>query len=92
MTDICEHLVNVPEDPIPPGGCVECLAIGSTWVHLRHCVTCGQTRCCDSSPNRHASRHARESGHPVVRSAEPEDDWAWCYLDDVAVMVPRRER
>jgi hypothetical protein len=63
--------------------CEECVEIGSTWVHLRTCQSCGGTRCCDSSPNRHASAHARTSGHPVVASAEPGESWLYCYPDDV---------
>ncbi|MGH2467372.1 MAG: UBP-type zinc finger domain-containing protein [Candidatus Limnocylindrales bacterium] len=62
-------------------GCAECLQAGGRWVHLRLCLTCGQVLCCDSSPNRHASAHARAAGHPVVRSYEPGEDWAWCYVD-----------
>ena len=83
----CEHLVDIPLDEMPEGGCEECLRIGGWWVHLRYCVTCGSTLCCDSSPNRHASRHAAAAGHPVVRSKEPGDDWAWCYVDEVAVLT-----
>lgn len=62
--------------------CDDCVKTGSNWVHLRTCQTCGGTRCCDSSPNRHASRHARESGHPVIASAEPGEQWLYCYPDD----------
>ncbi|HEX7087784.1 MAG TPA: UBP-type zinc finger domain-containing protein [Vicinamibacterales bacterium] len=62
--------------------CEECVAIGSSWVHLRTCQTCGGTRCCDSSPNRHASAHARSSGHPVVASAEAGERWLYCYPDE----------
>jgi uncharacterized UBP type Zn finger protein len=62
--------------------CEECVMMGSQWVHLRTCQECGGTRCCDSSPNRHASRHARSSGHPVVASAEPGERWLYCYPDD----------
>ena len=64
--------------------CEECVKTGSEWVHLRTCQTCGSTRCCDSSPNRHATAHAGESGHPIIRSAEPGEDWSWCYVDEVA--------
>ena len=60
----------------------ECVKIGSDWVHLRTCQTCGTTRCCDSSPNRHASKHARASQHPVVASAEPGERWLYCFPDD----------
>lgn len=61
--------------------CEECVKIGATWVHLRTCQTCGATLCCDSSPNRHASRHAEATGHPVVASAEPGERWLYCYVD-----------
>ena len=62
--------------------CDECVKIGSRWVHLRTCQTCGTTLCCDSSPNRHASRHAAAAGHPVVASAEPGERWLYCFPDD----------
>jgi hypothetical protein len=62
--------------------CDECVKTGDDWVHLRTCQQCGGTRCCDSSPNRHASRHARASGHPVVASAQPGERWLYCYVDD----------
>jgi len=62
--------------------CQECVKIGSSWVHLRTCQTCGVTLCCDSSPNRHASAHARKTTHPVVASAEPGENWLYCYPDE----------
>jgi hypothetical protein len=62
--------------------CDECVKMGGRWVHLRTCQTCGATRCCDSSPNRHASAHARASTHPVVASAEPGERWLYCYPDE----------
>ena len=62
--------------------CEECVKTGARWVHLRTCQECGTTRCCDSSPNKHASRHARESAHPVIASAEPGERWLYCYPDD----------
>ncbi|MBT2498732.1 UBP-type zinc finger domain-containing protein [Agromyces sp. ISL-38] len=69
--------------PPPSGtGCVECLAGGGWWLHLRRCITCGEIRCCDSSPAQHASRHAREAGHPVAASFEPGEDWFWNYVAD----------
>jgi hypothetical protein len=79
----CSHLRDAVLLPLGAEDrvCVECVQTGSRWVHLRKCLTCGQTRCCDSSPNRHASRHAREADHPVVISAEPGEQWAWCYVD-----------
>ncbi len=81
----CSHLdqIAVLELPEQVAGCEECLAMGSRWVHLRMCQTCGRIGCCDSSPNRHASRHAHESGHAVARSAEPGEDWSWCYVDEL---------
>lgn len=62
--------------------CEECISIKAQWVHLRTCQTCGRTLCCDSSPNRHASAHARSSGHPVIASAERGERWLYCYPDD----------
>jgi Zn-finger in ubiquitin-hydrolases and other protein len=62
--------------------CEICVETGGTWVKLRTCQQCGVTLCCDSSPNRHASRHAKTSGHPVIASAEPGERWLYCYLDD----------
>jgi uncharacterized UBP type Zn finger protein len=85
----CSHLdsIEILELPDPVAGCEECLASGMQWVHLRMCQTCGHIGCCDSSPNRHASAHARGTGHPIVRSAEPGEDWSWCYVDEVAFVV-----
>jgi uncharacterized UBP type Zn finger protein len=79
----CTHLDQI--QPVTPSadGCEECLRIGSWWVHLRLCMTCGKVGCCDSSPNQHASGHAREVGHPIVRSLEPGEDWSWCYVDEI---------
>ncbi|WP_207435566.1 UBP-type zinc finger domain-containing protein [Sabulibacter ruber] len=68
--------------------CNQCLAMGSAWVHLRLCQTCGQVHCCDSSPNRHATQHFLETGHPVVSSAEPGESWAWCYPDELFMPLP----
>ena len=62
--------------------CDECIKIGGQWVHLRTCQSCGATLCCDSSPNHHASKHAGESGHPVIASAQPGERWLYCYPDD----------
>jgi hypothetical protein len=62
--------------------CEECVKIGARWVHLRTCQSCGTTLCCDSSPNRHATKHARTTGHPVVASAEAGERWLYCYPDD----------
>jgi uncharacterized UBP type Zn finger protein len=76
----------------PPGatGCVECLASGGRWVHLRRCVECGHIGCCDSSPGRHATAHFRTIGHPLVQSFEPGEEWFWCYSDEIAFEIPDR--
>jgi uncharacterized UBP type Zn finger protein len=90
VTDVgCTHLdqITVTELPEPVEGCEDCLAIGSHWVHLRMCMTCGKIGCCDESPNRHARRHARDEGHPIVRSAQPGEDWSWCFVDEVDFIV-----
>lgn len=85
MAQPCEHLIDLPLDPIPEDGCVDCLAIGGTWVHLRYCVDCKMIRCCDDSPNRHARKHAETTPHPVIRSAEPGEHWAWCYTHETGI-------
>jgi hypothetical protein len=64
--------------------CEECVKQGARWVHLRTCQECGHTHCCDSSPNRHATRHAQATGHPVIESAEPGERWLYCYPDAAA--------
>ena len=74
---------------MPEGGCEDCLAIGDTWVHLRFCVTCGGTRCCDNSKNQHATKHWESSGHEVIRSKEPGEHWAYCYADKVGTDTDR---
>ena len=80
----CEHIAAIGEQVRQPARreCEECVPLGSRWVHLRTCQECGGTRCCDSSPNRHASKHAKSSGHPVVASAEPEERWLYCFPDE----------
>ena len=80
--DVCAHLKAITAvRKAERRECAECVKTGSAWVHLRTCQQCGVTHCCDSSPNRHATWHARESGHPVVASAEPGERWLWCYPD-----------
>ena len=66
----------------PPAGCEDCLKMGGRWVHLRVCLTCGHVGCCDSSPNRHATHHYKETTHPVVTSGEVGETWAYCYPHD----------
>jgi uncharacterized UBP type Zn finger protein len=82
----CAHLDAVSEVKLPETlECEECVKIGASWVHLRICQKCGATRCCDDSPNKHATRHARDSGHPVIASAQPGERWLYCYPDDAFV-------
>jgi uncharacterized UBP type Zn finger protein len=84
LTNPCQHVT--PEMPRsvhrPARGCVDCLAIGGSWVHLRICLNCGHVGCCDSSPNKHATQHFRATRHPVITSAEEGETWAWCYVDE----------
>jgi hypothetical protein len=81
--ETCSHIEAVDGITHPKRReCDECVKSGDTWVHLRTCQECGTTLCCDSSPNRHATRHAQESGHPVIGSAEPDERWLYCYPDD----------
>jgi CPA1 family monovalent cation:H+ antiporter len=91
--EIAEHLATAPPRPAlcedlaerplmtaePATACDQCVALGSTWVALRRCLDCGQVGCCDSSPNRHATAHFRDTGHPVMASAEPNEQWRWCF-------------
>jgi uncharacterized UBP type Zn finger protein len=83
VTPPCEHIQADARVGPPLAGCASCLEFGGTWVHLRQCLTCGLTGCCDQSPNRHATAHHHETGHPVIRSAEPGEGWRWCYTDDI---------
>ncbi len=88
MADSCTHLDTIA-DPGPSGpGCVECLATGGTWMHLRRCAACSHVGCCDSSPNRHATAHFQTSAHPLVQSYEPHEEWYWCYVDELVFELP----
>ncbi len=83
MADPCPHLSQIRDvSPSTPDGCEECLASGDEWVALRLCLTCGHVGCCDSSKNRHATKHFHATQHPVMRAYdEPGQDWMWCYVD-----------
>ena len=82
MTSTCPHVTAIRSVvPGTPAGCQECLQTGSRWVHLRLCLSCGHVGCCDSSPGKHATEHFKATGHPVVRSYEPGENWGWCYRD-----------
>jgi uncharacterized UBP type Zn finger protein len=89
MSAICTHLdqIHLWEMPESVDGCEDCLRIGAKWLHLRICLTCGHVGCCDDSPNRHASAHAQATAHPLIRSLEPGEDWNWCYVDEVALLI-----
>jgi CPA1 family monovalent cation:H+ antiporter len=82
--EACEHLRSASSGvkPVTPEGCEECLRDGTKWVHLRLCLGCGHVGCCDSSPERHATKHFEDTQHPVIRSFEQGEAWRWCYLDD----------
>ena len=82
MTPFCEHFEPDLRVGSPLQVCSSCVETGDTWIHLRQCLTCGRTGCCDQSPNRHATAHFRETGHPMIRTVEPGEDWQWCYPDD----------
>jgi uncharacterized UBP type Zn finger protein len=83
----CDHVAEVTVHAVqrPAKGCEDCLKIGGSWVHLRYCLICGHVGCCDSSPNRHATKHYHQTQHPIVTSAEPGETWSWCYVDDRAI-------
>jgi len=87
----CSHLdsVQLTELPEEVDGCPQCLAEGDPWCHLRICLTCGEVGCCDSSPNKHATRHAEGSGHAIMRSIQPGEDWSWCFVDELAMRLPQ---
>jgi uncharacterized UBP type Zn finger protein len=86
----CTHLdsVTVTQLPESVAGCQDCLREGGVWVHLRICLSCGHVGCCDSSPAKHASAHYFASGHTLIRSIEPGEDWSWCFVDQVAMVIP----
>ena len=80
----CHHITAITTVRQPEHyQCDECIKTGSRWMHLRTCQACGVTLCCDSSPNRHATAHYHASGHPIMRSGEPEETWGWCYVDQI---------
>jgi len=86
----CTHTDQIRDVEPSSDGCEACRRLGDTWVHLRMCLSCGHVGCCDSSKNKHATRHFRASGHPVMRSIEPGESWRWCYVDEVMLEPPDR--
>ena len=79
----CAHLDQIKNPRPHSRGCEECLKLGDTWVHLRLCESCGHVGCCDSSKNKHATKHFRATQHPIVKSLEKGEDWMFCYVDNV---------
>jgi uncharacterized UBP type Zn finger protein len=86
----CRHRAHIKITQLPESvaGCEDCLAEGTLWLHLRICLECGHVGCCDNSPQRHATAHANVSGHPVIRSLQPDEEWTWCYIDRTAMLTP----
>jgi hypothetical protein len=79
----CTHLETMRDVTPRTNGCEECLKMGDTWVHLRLCTHCGHVGCCDSSKNKHATKHFHATNDPIIRSIEPGEHWKWCFVDEV---------
>ena len=79
----CSHLDQIHEVKPHTTGCEECMKAGQRWVHLRLCLSCGHVGCCDTSPGKHATKHFKDTGHAIMQSMEPGEDWAWCFIDEV---------
>ena len=93
MPDVeaCSHVKEIKKVTPSGKGCKECLEMGDTWVHLRLCLTCGHVGCCDSSKNRHATKHFHATKHPIMRSLEPGEQWGWCFVDEVMFDLTDRQ-
>ena len=85
MAEGCTHLEQIKEVTPSADGCEDCLKSGGRWLHLRLCMECGHVGCCDNSPHRHATKHFRQTTHPVIKSFEPGEEWGWCYVDELFV-------
>lgn len=83
VAELCSHFETGFEAPPPKDICESCVKIGAEWFHLRQCLNCGVTLCCDQSPNRHMTGHNLATGHPMIRSAQSDEDWRWCYPDEL---------
>jgi len=83
MSKACTHLAGIRTVTPSALGCEECLKIGSRWVHLRICRSCGHVGCCDDSPHKHATRHFHATRHPIIEGYDPPEGWGWCYVDEV---------
>lgn len=82
MATKCTHLNQVQEVTPSASGCEDCLKMGDSWVHLRLCTSCGHVGCCDSSKNKHATKHFHSTDHPIIKSLERGEDWGYCYKDN----------
>ncbi|MGD0677419.1 MAG: UBP-type zinc finger domain-containing protein [Polyangiaceae bacterium] len=80
--DRCSHFNQMKKVEAKTHGCEECLRTGDSWVHLRLCMSCGHVGCCDSSKNKHATKHFHATRHPIMRSLEPGETWGWCFVDE----------
>jgi uncharacterized UBP type Zn finger protein len=83
MPSECKHLDQIKIRNTKTHVCEECVKMGDRWVHLRLCLTCGHVGCCDSSKNKHATKHFHSAKHPLIRSIEPGESWVWCYVDEM---------
>ena len=85
MSDTCAHITQIRNVTPSARGCEDCLKTGDAWVNLRLCMICGYVGCCDNSKNRHATKHFRATGHPIIRSFQPGESWLWCYVDELLI-------
>jgi uncharacterized UBP type Zn finger protein len=88
----CTHLDQIQDVKPHTRGCEECLKMGDRWVHLRLCLSCGHVGCCDSSKNKHATKHFHSTKHAIMRSFEPGENWGWCYIDELELRALFSER
>ena len=86
VTTSCTHVDQIRDVTPSAQGCEDCLKTGDRWVHLRLCLVCGHVGCCDNSKNKHATGHFHATGHPIIQSFEPGEDWRWCYVDQALLM------
>ena len=87
----CSHLDSITVTQLPEAvdGCAACLAEGGVWLHLRICLGCGYVGCCDDSPSKHMSKHAEAEQHPLIRSLEPGEEWCYCFVDEIGMLIPQ---
>lgn len=85
----CPHVDEAHDLQPKERACEECVKMGDRWVHLRICLICGHVGCCDSSKNKHATKHFHQTTHPIIRSIEPGEDWGWCYDDELMLDLSR---